>query len=115
MVWPFNGLNLILPTYYHLFVSKNIYHLIVKSPIASLGTSVLEPILFKIYFIHIFEIFNKYPDINYNADDLQMYLNCTDSPAYCPDRITNCISDLLKWIISNSLKCNPITSGNIVI
>ena len=39
----------------------------------------------------LFEIFNKYPDINFHsyADDLQINFNSTDSPAYCPDRISN--------------------------
>ena len=43
---------------------------------------VLGPILFNIYLLPIFEIFNKYPDINFYsfAYDLQMYLNYTDSP-----------------------------------
>ena len=71
--------------------------------------SVLGTILFNIYLLPIFEIFDKYPDINFHsyADDLQIYLICTDSPTYCPDRISNCISDLLKWLNSNSLKFNP--------
>ena len=35
MARPFNGVNLILPTDYHVFVSQNIYHLIIKSPMVS--------------------------------------------------------------------------------
>ena len=58
--------------------------------------SALRPILFNIYLLPIIEIFNKYPAINFHSDDLQIYLNCTDSPSYCPDRISNSISDLLK-------------------
>ena len=54
------------------------------------------------------EIFNKYLDINYHsyADDLQIHLNYTDSHAYCSDSISNCISDLFKWLNSNTLKFN---------
>ena len=60
--------------------------------------SVLGPILFNIYLLQTFEIFNKYHNINFHSydDDLHIYLSCTDSPAYCPDRISNCISDLLN-------------------
>ena len=80
----FSGLNLILPTDYHLFASQNIHYLIVKSSIVSLRLDI-----------------NVHPF----ADDLQIYLNCTDFTAYCPDGISNCISDLIiiKWLISNSL------------
>ena len=66
-------------------------------------TSGLGSILFNIYLVPIFEIFIKYPNINFHsyADDLQIYLMLTDSPIYCPDRISNCISDLLKWLNMN--------------
>ena len=48
--------------------------------------SVLFPILSNIYLLPIFEIFNKYSDINFHsyADDLQIYLNCPDSPTPFP-------------------------------
>ena len=44
--------------------------------------SVLGPLLFNIYLLSIFDIFTDYPDISSHtyADDLQLYLNGTDSP-----------------------------------
>ena len=43
--------------------------------------SVLGPLLFNIYLLPMFDIFTNYPDISFHtyADDLQLYLNCTDS------------------------------------
>ena len=57
----------------------------------------------------MFDIFNDYPDISFHtyADDLQLYLNCTDSPTYAPDRLSSCIQSIHHWLTSNSLKLNP--------
>ena len=57
--------------------------------------------------------FLQIPNFHSYADYLQIYLNCTDSPTYCPDRISNCISALLKWVNSNSLKFNPYKNKSI--
>ena len=68
--------------------------------------SVLGPLLFNIYLLPMFDIFTDYPDNTY-ADDLQLYLNCTDSPTYSPDRLSSCIKSIHQWLTSNSLKPNP--------
>ena len=71
--------------------------------------SVLGPLLFNIYLFPMFDIFTDYPDISFHtyADDLQLYLNCTDSPTYAPDRLSSCIKSIHHWLTSNSLKLNP--------
>ena len=57
----------------------------------------------------MFDIFTDYPDISFHtyADDLQLYLNCTDSPTYAPERLSSCIKSIHQWLTSNSLKLNP--------
>ena len=57
----------------------------------------------------MFDIFTDYPDISIHtyADDLQLYLNCTDSSTYAPDRLSSCIQSIHHWLTSNSLKLNP--------
>ena len=57
----------------------------------------------------MFDIFTDYPDISFHtyADDLQLYLNCTDSPTYAPDRLSSCIKSIHHWLTSNSLMLNP--------
>ena len=71
--------------------------------------SVLGPLLFYNYLLPMFDIFTDYPNIFFHtyADDLQLYLNCTDSPTYGPDRLSSCIKSIHHWLTSNSLKLNP--------
>ena len=71
--------------------------------------SVFSPFLFNIDLLPMFDIFTDYPDISFHiyADDLQLYLYCTDSPTYAPDRLSSCIKFIHHWLTSNSLKLNP--------
>ena len=70
--------------------------------------SVIGPLLFNIYLLPMFDIFTDYPDISFHtyADDLQLYLNCTDPPTYAPDRLSSYIKSIHQWLTSNSLKLN---------
>ena len=71
--------------------------------------SVLGPLLFNIDLIPMFDIFTNYPDISFHtyADDLQLYLNCKDSPTYAPERLSSCIKSIHQWLTSNSLMLKP--------
>ena len=77
--------------------------------------SVLGPVLFNNYLLHMFDIFTDHPDISFHtyADDLQLYLNCADSPTYARERLSSCIigvwtcKSIHQCLISNSLKLNP--------
>ena len=65
----------------------------------------------------MFDIFTDYPDISFHtyADDLQLYLNCTYSPTYAPDRLSSCIKSIHQWLTSNSIKLNPTKTEAIYI
>ena len=58
--------------------------------------SVLGPLLFNIYLLPMFDIFTDYPDISFHtyAEDLQLYLNCTDSPTYASERLSSCTKSI---------------------
>ena len=43
----------------------------------------------------------------YSSDDLQLYLNCTESPTYAPERLSSCIKSIHQKLTSNSLNLNP--------
>ena len=77
--------------------------------------SVIGPLLFNIYLFPMFDIFTDYPDISFHtyAHDLQLYLNCTDSPTYAPDRLSSCIKSIHQWITSKSIKLNPTKTEDI--
>ena len=57
----------------------------------------------------MFDIFTDHLDISFHtyADDLQLYLNCTDSRTYTPELLSSCIKSIHQCLISNSLKLNP--------
>ena len=69
--------------------------------------SVIGPILFNIYMIPIFDIFNLYPNIGYHsyADDLQVYMILKDPTKDIPI-LNNCLEDIRTWLNSNSLSLN---------
>ena len=66
--------------------------------------SVLGPLLFNIYLLPMFDIFTDYPDISFHtyADDLQLYINCTDFPTHMHKSIhyhLHCIRLILRSIL----------------
>ena len=63
----------------------------------------------------MFNIFTDYPDISFHtyADDLQLYLNCTESSTYAPERLSSCSKSIHQWLTSNSLKLNPTKTEDI--
>ena len=58
----------------------------------------------------MFDIFTNYPDISFHtyADDLQLYLNCTDSPTYASERLSSCIKSIHQWLTSTPLCLTPL-------
>ena len=85
----------------HSSLSRSIIHGVPQG-------SVIGPLLFNIYLLLMFDIFTDYPDISFHtyADDLQLYLNCTDSPTYAPERLSSCIKSIHQWFTSISIKLN---------
>ena len=71
--------------------------------------SFLGLLLFNIYLLPMFDIYTDYHDISFHtyADDLQLYLHCTESPTYASDRLYSCIKSIHQWLTSNSLKLSP--------
>ena len=107
------GIALIWFTSYITNLSSSVRINIYSSPSRSITHgepqgSVLGPLLINIYLFPMFDIFTDYPDISFHtyADDLQLYLNCTDFPTYAPERLSSCIKSIHQWLTSNSLQLN---------
>ncbi len=64
--------------------------------------SVLGPLLFIIYILTLGRIFHSY-DINFYADDTQVYISTKPNVSYPPPDLTKCSQDVNIWMTNNFL------------
>ena len=79
--------------------------------------SILGPIIFHIYLLHIFDIITKFTLISvYSyADDIQLNVKCTSDINFAPNIMSNCIKSIHNWLSNNSLSLNPNKTETIFI
>ena len=71
--------------------------------------SVLGPILFNIYIIPILHLISKSPvTFHTYADDIQLYVKCTENINFAPDILSSTITTIHNWLTINSLVFNLI-------
>ena len=67
------------------------------------------PILFNIYIIPLLHLISNSPvSFHTYADDIQMYVKCTENVNFAPDILSSTITTIHNWITINSLVFNPI-------
>ena len=70
---------------------------------------VLGPILFNIYIIPLLHLISNYPvSFHTYADDIQLYVKCTENVNFAPDILSSTITTIHTWLTINSLAFNPI-------
>ena len=71
--------------------------------------SVFGPILFNIYIIPLLHLISNSPvSFHTYADDIQLYVKCTENENGSPDILSSNITTIHKWLTINSLVFNPI-------
>ena len=71
--------------------------------------SVLGPILFNIYIIPLLYLISNSPvSFHTYADDIQLYVKCTENVNFTPDILSSTITTIHNWLKINSLVFNPI-------
>ena len=71
--------------------------------------SVLGPILFNIYIIPLLHLISNSPvSFHTYADDIQLYVKCTENVNFAPDILSSTITTIHNWLTINSLVFNPI-------
>ena len=88
-----------------------VYFKIVSSllvPVISQG-SVLRPILFNVYIIPLIHLISNPPvSLHTYADEIQLYVKCTENENVAPDILSSTITTIHNWLTINSLFFNPI-------
>ena len=76
--------------------------------------SVLGPILFNIYIIPLLHLISNSPvSFHTYADDIQLYVKCTENVNFAPDIFSSTITTIHNWLTINSLVFNPIKTDAI--
>ena len=71
--------------------------------------SVLGPILFNIYIIPLLHLISNFPvSFHTYADDIQLYVKCTENENVAPDILSSTITTIHNWLTIHSLVFNPI-------
>ena len=69
----------------------------------------LGPILFKIYIIPLLHLISNSPvSFHTYADDIQLYVKCTENVNFAPNIHSSTITTIHNWITIKSLVFNPI-------
>uniref|UniRef100_A0A669CXC1 Reverse transcriptase domain-containing protein n=1 Tax=Oreochromis niloticus TaxID=8128 RepID=A0A669CXC1_ORENI len=79
--------------------------------------SVLGPILFLLYVFPLGQIIKRYKYISYHlyADDIQLYCSFKMSEFYKLSNLSNCLTEINKWLYDNFLQLNSDKTETLII
>ena len=79
--------------------------------------SVLGPILFRLYILPLGAIIRSYNNVSYHsyADDIQLYCTFKPNELYKMSALSDCLTNIKKWLNTNYLKLNSDKTETLII